>query len=133
MACRPMLGPCIGPIVGGVLADRFGWQALFWFLLVLGALVLLLIVLFLPETLRSLVGNGSIAARGLNRSLVSIWQQRQLARKNRQAGVVGPDAASLAAKPPRKGWADVKPFAPLKMFREKDVLVLLAFNSACYT
>jgi hypothetical protein len=27
----------------------------------------------------------------------------------------------------------VKPFAPLKMFREKDVFFVLTFNSACYT
>jgi MFS family permease len=127
--CRP----CIGPIVGGVLAERYGWQALFWFLFVLGALVLLSLSLFLPETLRSMVGDGSIPARGINRSLVSIWQQRQRRRRMGKEALAEADAASLIAKPPKKGWKDVKPFAPLKMFREKDVFFVLTFNSACYT
>ncbi|GAA5873210.1 hypothetical protein JCM8547_006816 [Rhodosporidiobolus lusitaniae] len=126
----PMLGPCIGPIVGGLLADHYGWQALFYFLLAFGGVVLVIILLFLPETLRSLVGNGSVPARGLNRSLVSIWQEH---RRKKQNGSLEVDAASLAAKPPKKGWKDVRPFAPLKMFREKDVLLTLTFNSACYT
>ncbi|KAG0657448.1 hypothetical protein C6P46_006524 [Rhodotorula mucilaginosa] len=129
----PMVGPCIGPIVGGVLAERYGWQALFWFLFVLGALVLLSLSLFLPETLRSMVGDGSIPARGINRSLVSIWQQRQRRRRMGKEALAEADAASLIAKPPKKGCKDVKPFAPLKMFREKDVFFVLTFNSACYT
>ncbi|BGP33415.1 hypothetical protein JCM10296v2_005216 [Rhodotorula toruloides] len=128
----PMVGPCIGPIIGGLLAQRYGWQSLFWFLFAFGAFALLLIILFLPETLRSLVGNGSIPARGMNRSLVSVWQQRQ---RRRRAGGDGRevDEASLAAKPKKKGWRDVRPFAPLKMFREKDVFLTLTFNSMCYT
>ncbi|GAA6044652.1 hypothetical protein JCM8097_003129 [Rhodosporidiobolus ruineniae] len=126
----PMVGPCIGPIVGGLLSDHYGWQSLFWFLFAFGGVVLVIIVLFLPETLRSLVGNGSIPARGLSRSLVSVWQEHRRRKLNGTAEV---DALSLAAKPPKKGWRDVKPFAPLKMFREKDVLLTLTFNSACYT
>ncbi|GAA5864994.1 hypothetical protein JCM3774_003932 [Rhodotorula dairenensis] len=129
----PMVGPCIGPIVGGVLAATYGWQSLFWFLFALGALVLVSLALFLPETLRSMVGDGSIPARGINRSLVSIWQQRQRRRRFGKEAMAEADAASLMAKPPKKGWKDVKPFAPLKMFREKDVFLVLTFNSACYT
>lgn len=37
-----------------------GWSWIFWFLCIAGALCLLLIVLFLPETCRNVVGNGSI-------------------------------------------------------------------------
>ncbi|GAA6060564.1 hypothetical protein JCM10212_006799 [Sporobolomyces blumeae] len=125
----PMLGPCIGPISGGLLADAFGWQSLFWFCFALGAAVLVAILLFLPETLRSIVGNGSIPARGINLSLLSIWQERRRARDPDE------DAVSIAsvARPPHKGWKDVKPWAPLKMFREKDVLAILTFNSATYS
>ncbi|KPV74288.1 uncharacterized protein RHOBADRAFT_66576 [Rhodotorula graminis WP1] len=127
----PMVGPCIGPVVGGLLANAYGWQSLFWFLFAFGAVVLVLLALVLPETLRSLVGNGSIPARGVNRSLVSIWQEH---RRRREVGKAAePDAASLAARPPKKGWKDVKPFAPLKMFLEKDVFLVLTFNAVCYT
>ncbi|GAA5986152.1 hypothetical protein JCM11641_004728 [Rhodosporidiobolus odoratus] len=126
----PMLGPCIGPVFGGLLAGNYGWQSLFWFLFAFGAVVIIIIALLLPETLRSIVGNGSLPAPTLNRSLLSLWQEH---RRRKLHGDSKPDAASIAAKPPRKGWKDVKPFAPIKMFREKDVLLTLTFNSVCYT
>ncbi|BGP49610.1 hypothetical protein JCM10450v2_005509 [Rhodotorula kratochvilovae] len=127
----PMVGPCIGPVVGGLLADHFGWQSLFWFLFAFGGVVLVLLTAILPETLRSLVGNGSIPARGMNRSLVSILHEHR--RRKALGADAELDAASLAAKPPKKGWKDVRPFAPLKMFREKDVFLVLTFNAVSYT
>ncbi|KAI9726106.1 MAG: hypothetical protein M1834_009422 [Cirrosporium novae-zelandiae] len=56
----PMLAPCIGPAIGGALAEHLGWRSIFWFLVILAALCVGLVILFLPETMRSLVGNGSI-------------------------------------------------------------------------
>lgn len=106
------------------------FRSLFWFLFALGAVILIAIILFLPETLRSIVGNGSIPARGINLSLLSIWQERRRSRSS-----FNDDEISIvsADKPPKKTWKDVKPFAPLKMFREKDVLAILTFNSATYS
>ena len=55
------LGTCVGPIVGGWVAYKshsVDW--VFWFLLIVGALLLLSIALFLPETARNVVGNGDI-------------------------------------------------------------------------
>jgi len=106
-------------------------RSIFYFLLAFGAVVLVLLALVLPETLRGLVGNGSIPARGINRSLVSIWQEHR--RRKELGEAAEPDAASLAARPPKKGWKDVKPFAPLKMFLEKDVFFVLTFNAICYS
>jgi hypothetical protein len=54
----PMLAPCIGPALGGVLSEHLGWRSIFWFLTIFSAACLALILFFLPETLRSLVGNG---------------------------------------------------------------------------
>ncbi|GAA5961314.1 hypothetical protein JCM3765_004370 [Sporobolomyces pararoseus] len=124
-----MMGTCVGPIIGGGLSDAGGWQSLFWFLFALAGVILIAIVLFLPETLRSMVGNGSIPARGINVSLLSIWQQ------HRRSRFIPNDELSVLSheKPPKKTLKDVRPFAPLKMFREKDVLALLTFNSATYS
>ncbi|RBR17298.1 uncharacterized protein FIESC28_06534 [Fusarium coffeatum] len=48
----PLLGPMIAPVVGGALTQEIGWQATMWFLAIYGLVVLLMILFFLPETLK---------------------------------------------------------------------------------
>lgn len=54
------IAPSIGPILGGCLSYIAGWTWIFWFLCIAGAFCLSLIALFLPETSRNIVGNGSV-------------------------------------------------------------------------
>ena len=61
--------PALGPIIGGLLADKVGWPLIFVFLAAFGGFVFLLLFIFLYETARNVVGDGSIPATGLNRSL----------------------------------------------------------------
>ncbi|KAJ7933015.1 MFS general substrate transporter [Mycena leptocephala] len=56
-------GSAIGPALGGVLADKLGWRSIFWFLCIASSACAVVLILLLPETLRSMVGNGSIAPR----------------------------------------------------------------------
>ncbi|MDN0125277.1 multidrug effflux MFS transporter [Yersinia aleksiciae] len=42
--------PALAPLLGGLLAEAFGWRAPFWFLALYGLVVLILIICFLPET-----------------------------------------------------------------------------------
>ncbi|KAF5560556.1 multidrug transporter [Fusarium napiforme] len=49
----------VGPIIGGALAGSLGWRSIFWFLTIYSGVFLILLVILLPETLRSIVGNGS--------------------------------------------------------------------------
>ncbi|KAL5358259.1 major facilitator superfamily domain-containing protein [Aspergillus floccosus] len=49
----------VGPVIGGAIAGSLGWKAIFWFLSIYGGIFLCLLILVLPETLRSIVGNGS--------------------------------------------------------------------------
>ncbi|KAF8192455.1 major facilitator superfamily domain-containing protein [Pholiota molesta] len=42
----PLLGPSLGPIIGGILAQAFSWRAIFYFLAIFGAVSLLSFVLF---------------------------------------------------------------------------------------
>lgn len=53
-----------GPVLGGIFAQFLGFRAIFMFLLGLSAAVTTLIVMFLPETMRALAGNGSWKLRG---------------------------------------------------------------------
>ncbi|ROQ18938.1 multidrug effflux MFS transporter [Gallaecimonas pentaromativorans] len=43
--------PALAPLLGGLLAERFGWQAPFWFLALYALALLLVVWRFLPETL----------------------------------------------------------------------------------
>ena len=62
----PMLAPCIAPAVGGALSQTFGWRSTQWFIVILVTICLLCIALSLPETLRSVAGNGSITVSASN-------------------------------------------------------------------
>ncbi|KAL4972609.1 MFS general substrate transporter [Aspergillus desertorum] len=55
-----MLGPSLSPIIGGLISQYLDWHWLFWFLLILSGVFFLLLFLFLPETCRKVVGDGSI-------------------------------------------------------------------------
>jgi predicted MFS family arabinose efflux permease len=54
------IAPSIGPILGGGLTYAAGWAWIFWFLCILAGSCLATMILFLPETSRNVVGNGSI-------------------------------------------------------------------------
>ncbi|KAI1084015.1 major facilitator superfamily domain-containing protein [Whalleya microplaca] len=69
--------PMLGPVIGGVLTERLGWRWIFWFLVILTGVHLVVLLLFLPETQRKLVGNGSKPARGIYWSLFSLLVRKQ--------------------------------------------------------
>ncbi|THC96368.1 hypothetical protein EYZ11_004139 [Aspergillus tanneri] len=47
----PLCGPLFAPIIGGALAQRWGWRSTLWFLAVYGAITVVFIFFALPETL----------------------------------------------------------------------------------
>ncbi|KAI0347750.1 MFS general substrate transporter [Trametopsis cervina] len=113
-ALGPMVGPCIGPVIGGGLADGLGWRSIFWFLCIGSAVCFVVMLLFLPETLRTLVGDGSIKPKAIYRPLIPI-----IGRKYTEDSHV----QKLAKKPFTN---------PLLIFFYPDVSLLLIFNATLY-
>lgn len=71
------LAVCLGPVIGGLVALGSGsYEWVFWALVIFGGSVLLFVGLGLPETARSIVGNGSVEAIGWGRSWWNILRGR---------------------------------------------------------
>ncbi|BCS29603.1 MFS transporter [Aspergillus puulaauensis] len=51
----PLLGPAVGPILGGVITERIGWRWLFWVLSIFDAALIIYGYFFFPETYRRLL------------------------------------------------------------------------------
>ncbi|KAH8157818.1 hypothetical protein CIB48_g10425 [Xylaria polymorpha] len=47
----PLTGPLLAPIIGGALTDAFGWRSTMYFLAVYGAIIFVLVLFGVPETL----------------------------------------------------------------------------------
>ena len=117
-----MAGQAVGPVLGGLISQVLGYQAIFWFLSILGAVTVLLILTFLPETLRRIAGNGSVKLRGLHRPFVSYLRS---AETNRQA------ESTPSSSAPRFSVKNI--VRPLKYLVEKDIFATLFFGSIVYT
>ena len=59
-----------GPVIGGILTKFLGFWPIFIFLLIVSIITILAVVAFLPETLRSIAGHGSIRLSGIHEPLI---------------------------------------------------------------
>ncbi|KDQ50724.1 hypothetical protein JAAARDRAFT_74054 [Jaapia argillacea MUCL 33604] len=104
----PMVGPTLGPILGGLLADSLGWRSIFWFMCIASGACLVFIFILFPETLRVLVGDGSIPPPKLYRPVVVLTRRNQ--------------TPSLDDRPPPKRLQN-----PLRLLTYPEILIPLLF------
>lgn len=74
------LGPCVGPLIGGAVAMTGEPAWCFWALVIFGGAATLLIGWTLPETRRTIVGNGAVPAFGVWRTWWSLtvgWRENR--------------------------------------------------------
>ncbi|KAI6047960.1 MFS general substrate transporter [Pisolithus marmoratus] len=108
-----LFGPTFGPVIGGVVTQTLGWRWILWFLAMASALCFVVLLAFFPETLRRLVGDGSVLPTRFYRPLVP------LVGRGRQ----GMTTEQL----PRVSFVN-----PLRILTYPDILVLLLFNAVQY-
>ncbi|GME62635.1 MFS general substrate transporter [Neofusicoccum parvum] len=116
-----MLGQSIGPVFGGILTQFLGFRSIFWSLTILGAIALFLILFFLPETLRSIAGNGTSRLTGIHKPFLYHLKPQ-------------PHVSSEPDPPqPRKRLTARAFFDQLRFLFEKDVFITLLFGGIVYT
>jgi MFS family permease len=132
-----LVGPAVGPVLGGILAEFLGWRSIFWFLVILGGVLLGLLLLAFPETGRNVVGNGSIPPQRWNRDLLSVtreWWTRWHMSKVQQTQMIENLQSSRAGRKEKekRKIRFPNPLATLKILKENDVRLLLLYNSLVY-
>lgn len=113
------MGQAVGPVIGGLLNSAWGFRSIFWFLFCLSSLVLMLLVVFLPETHREIAGHGGKLS-GLHRPLIFLAKP--------------PNAAPSPARQTKmKPLNFSQIIQPLKHALRKDILVLLGWGAIVYS
>ncbi|KAL7796087.1 major facilitator superfamily domain-containing protein [Trichoderma ceciliae] len=112
----------VGPVIGGAIAGSLGWRAIFWFLTAYGGGFLLLLIVLLPETLRSIVGNGSRAPSSLiGKYPLNIYQKLSKIEWNCEIST---------AAPGEKNRIDV--LGPFRILISKHATPIIVFLSIYY-
>ncbi|KAK3300648.1 major facilitator superfamily domain-containing protein [Chaetomium fimeti] len=119
-----VVGVSLGAILGGLLSDFLGWRSIFWFLVICAGVVVILIALFLPETARAVVDNGSVRPPNWN---LSLWDLLSPTRSRRTATPETERSVSGL-----KGRNFVNPFMTLRICADKEAGIVLLANGIMF-
>ena len=89
-----VIGGALGALIGALLAARWDWRAIFWFLAIGSGISSVFSIFLLPETRRTIVGNGSIRPRGIQ----NIAPVLSLPVVQKRLHLNNPDLETLEAK-----------------------------------
>ncbi|KAI1819393.1 major facilitator superfamily domain-containing protein [Xylaria intraflava] len=124
-----ILAPSIGPVIGGVISQYLGWRWIFWFLTIAAGVYVIVFLLFMPETCRLIVGDGSIRPHPFYRSF---WQLFKDARRTRKAAGDGDGDGN--GEPKKQALRIQRPnlARTLMILFEKEMFLLLMYSSLIY-
>ncbi|KAL0944527.1 major facilitator superfamily transporter [Colletotrichum truncatum] len=112
----------VGPVLGGLLANFLGFRSIFVFLLILSLVVTTVIIVFLPETMRSIAGNGSIRLEGIYKPLGRYVTRASNYQSEDLRGPLSRKKVTLATF-----------LEPLYLLIQRDILINLVFGGVVYT
>ncbi|KJZ78686.1 hypothetical protein HIM_02077 [Hirsutella minnesotensis 3608] len=121
-----ILAPALGPVIGGLLSEFMGWRSIFWFLAIFAGVTIIVIALFMPETCRHIVGDGSIYPPRAYRSAWQVVRNRRRKQSDLSDESRGSaDGQRFKFKPPNL-------LGSLFMLLEKETALLLWTGSLVF-
>ena len=114
----------MGPIIGGLLAGFLGFRSIFWFLTIFAAAVVVIVALVLPETLRSIAGNGGLSTDSL---LYRPWIANPFPKTSNV------EVAETRSEMSRNKLKPSAFLGPLKLCIRRDVLLTCIFGGCVFT
>ncbi|KAH6887507.1 major facilitator superfamily domain-containing protein [Thelonectria olida] len=114
----------VGPVIGGALAGSLGWRPIFWFLAIYSGVFLVVLIVLLPETLRSIVANGAHAPSSwIARFPLSLYQKRTKLEYH-------PESDVAPQKPRARKHIDVA--GPFRILFQKSAAPIILFLATYY-
>ena len=112
----PLLGSSMGPFLGGVFAQAWGWRAVFYLTLIFGGIVLLFLFIFFKDSFRK---ERSFAYQHIPHKRL---EQPSPVKQTTEGVELGLTADSLRIEDIKLSFSDVNPFPPM-------VVVLKRWNN----
>lgn len=115
-----MLGPSISPIIGGLFSQFTNWHWIFWFLLIFSGVFFACLFLFLPETCRKVVGDGSLPPPLPNYNVADYIRHR-----NRKIKGLDADPEKIAEMQRNYAFRIPSPMPTLRVVIDLETAVIL--------
>jgi len=120
-----LMGQAFGAFIGGIIENSLGWRAIFWFLAISSGVTLVVVYFLLPETSRTLVGNGATLPQ--TSKLVLVAPVLLLPRYSRRRNLDSELNLTIEAKKPFKF------LSPFKIILNQPVYLTLIPSSISYS
>lgn len=121
-----VIGSALGALIGALLANRWGWRSIFWFLVIGSGVCGICSFIILPETKRTIVGNGSITPKSIVNRAPSL--RIPFVRKNLHL-----DDPDYESKEPDVKINLLAPFSILKVPKMSILLYVSGIQYATWT